>query len=56
MTASNVKRRIVNGVCAGIIALFFTTHVGPGGVPIEVAGSAIANSILWGAVIVGVLR
>lgn len=56
MTESNVKRRILGGIVAGVIALALTSWTTAGADPVLQAGSTVANSILWGAVILGVLR
>ena len=50
------RNRILGGVFAGIIALACTTYTDVGACSVDKAASAIANSIIWGAVIVGLLR
>ena len=55
-TLKTTKHRILGGFVAGVIALALTSWAPAGSDPVLVAGSAVANSILWGAVIVGVLR
>jgi hypothetical protein len=49
-------KRLIHGAVALIIAIACTTYVERTGTPVEVAGSAIANSIIWGAVIIGLLK
>ena len=53
---SGTRNRLVAGVLVGIIALACTTYTDVGACSVDKAASAIANSIIWGAVIVGILR
>ncbi len=49
-------KRMIHGALALVIAIACTTYVERTGAPVEIAGSVIANSIIWGAVIIGLLR